>query len=193
MSNPGVDVVLRAMNPEDTTQVLAVQEPGAVVGLAKVFPQDDFPFPREAVGRRWLEEIEAHEIDCFVVEQNEVVIGFAATREDEFMHFGIAREHWGTGAAQAAHDAVLDRMRVKGIRRAWLLVFTGNERGRRFYERLGWEATGDRSRSGFPPHPELLRYELELPNGDGYLGDTLTRREEDADSPMSGSEPSARS
>lgn len=51
-------------------------------------------------------------------------------------------------------------MRVRGVQRAWLRVFTGNRRGRRFYERLGWEPTGDRTRSSFPPYPELLRYEL---------------------------------
>lgn len=162
MNNPEVEVVLRPMKPEDVTEVLAVQEPAAVVGLATVFPQDEFPFPREAVGRRWLEEIETYEIDCLVVEQDEAVIGFAAIRVNEFMHFGIALELWGTGAAQAAHDAILDRMRVNRISRAWLRVFTGNERGRRFYERLGWAPTGERSRSTFPPYPELLRYELAL-------------------------------
>lgn len=118
----------------DVPAVLAVQQPGAVIGLAKVFPQDEFPFPREAVARRWLEEIETHEIDCFVVERSGAVIGFAAIRADEFMHFGLALELWGTGAAQDAHDAVLDRMTASGITRAWLRVFTDNERGRRFYD-----------------------------------------------------------
>lgn len=150
------------MTAADVPDVLLAQQPGAVIGLAQVFPQDEFPFPHEAVARRWLEEIETHEIDCLVIEQDEVVIGFAAVRADEFMHFGIALERWGTGAAQAAHDAILDRMRAMKVTRAWLRVFTGNERGRRFYERLGWAPTGERSHSTFPPHPELLRYELEL-------------------------------
>ena len=150
------------MTPADLPAVLAVQQPGAVVGLAKVFPQDKFPFPREAVARRWLEEIESHEVDCFVVEQRDAVIGFAAVRADEFIHFGIALELWGTGAAQQAHDVVLDRMRAAGETRAWLRVFTDNERGRNFYERLGWAPTGERSHSTFPPYAELLCYEREL-------------------------------
>ena len=150
------------MTPADVSGVLAAQQPGAVLGLAKVFPQDKFPFPREAVARRWIEEIETREIDCLVVQQDEVVIGFAAIRVDEFMHFGIALEHWGTGAAQVAHDAVIERMRALEVTRAWLRVFTGNERGRRFYGRLEWDPTGERSHSTFPPYPELLRYELDL-------------------------------
>jgi len=146
----------------DVRAVVAVQEPGAVIGLAKVFPQDEFPFPREAVARRWLKEIETPEIDCFVVQRNGAVIGFAAVRADEFMHFGIALELWGTGAAQDAHHAVLDRISATGVTRAWLRVFTGNERGRRFYERLGWTPMGARSQSTFPPYAELLRYERGL-------------------------------
>jgi RimJ/RimL family protein N-acetyltransferase len=160
VTEPNEDsVVLRAMTAADVPSVLDVQEPGAVRGLAEVFPQDAYPFPREDVERRWLQEIEMPDVECHVVLLDDVVAGFVATRGAELLHFGVAVEHWGTGLAPAAHDAVLDRMQGQGIRRAWLRVFTGNLRGRRFYERLGWRPTGDRTRSTFPPHPELLRYE----------------------------------
>ena len=157
-------VSLRAMTPPDVPAVIEAQEAGAVIGLAAVFPQDEFPFPREAIARRWLEEIASSDIECLAVRDGDggEVIGFAALRGDELMHFGIAPERWGTGAAQAAHDAVLERMRSAGVTRAWLRVFTGNERGRRFYERLGWTPTGERSRSTFEPRPELLQYERGL-------------------------------
>jgi RimJ/RimL family protein N-acetyltransferase len=150
--------VLRAMTTSDVPDVLDVQEPGAVLGLVEVFPQDAYPFPREDVAERWVREIATPGIDCLVVQRDGAVVGFAAIREDEFLHFGIAVEHWGSGIAQIAHDAVLDRMRARGIERAWLRVFAGNERGRRFYERLGWRPTGDRTRSSFAPYPELLHY-----------------------------------
>ena len=153
---------LRAMTAADVPGVLDVMEPGAVLGLAEVFPQDAYPFPREDVSRRWLSEIATPGVDCYVVLLEGVVAGFAAIRDDEFLHFGIAVQHWGSGIAQDAHDAVLDVMRSRGVRRAWLRVFTGNGRGRRFYESLGWQPTGERSRSSFPPYPELLRYELVL-------------------------------
>ena len=139
--------------------MLRVQEAGAVRALATVFPQEAYPFPRQDVERRWRTEIAAHDIACYVVLMDDAVRGFAATREDEFLHFGIAPEYWGTGLARTAHDAVLDRLRSGGVRRAWLTVFTGNRRGRRFYEKLGWEPTGARTRSSFPPNPELMRYE----------------------------------
>ena len=153
---------LRAMTASDVPAVLDVQQPGAVLGLADVFPQDAHPFPRDDVARRWLQEIATPGIDCYVVQLDGTVVGFAAVRDDEFLHFGIAVEHWGSGIAQTAHDAVICRMRSRGVQRAWLRVFTGNGHGRRFYEKLGWQPTGDRSRTSFPPHPELLRYELDL-------------------------------
>ena len=161
MSAPAL-VVLREMSTADVPDVLDVQQPGAVVGLADVFPQEAYPFPRDVIAERWSEEITTSGIDCYVVVHDHRVVGFAAVREGEFLHFGIAVELWGTGIAQAAHAAVLDRIRARGIGRAWLRVFTDNRRGRRFYERLGWRQTGERSQSGFPPHAELLRYERDL-------------------------------
>jgi RimJ/RimL family protein N-acetyltransferase len=151
--------LLRAMTAADVPDVLDVQEPGAVLGLSDVFPQDAYPFPRDDVGQRWLQEIAAPGIDCYVVLLDGAVVGFAAIRGNEFLHFGTAVEHWGTGIAQTAHDAVLDRMRSRGVQRAWLRVFTGNGRGRRFYEKFGWHPTGERAQSSYPPHAELLRYE----------------------------------
>jgi len=161
---PGA-IVLREMTSADVPDVLAVQEPTSVAGLAEVFPQDAYPFPRDAIARRWLEEIGSPGTDCYVVEAGHSVIGFAAIRADEFLHFGIALEHWGSGAAQRAHDLVLDNLRSRGARRAWLRVFTGNARGRRFYEKLGWRTTGKCSHSSFPPYAELLEYELFLEPG----------------------------
>ncbi len=159
MSGPGP---LRAMTAADVPAVLDAQEPGAVRALSAVFPQDTHPFPRDEVSQRWLQEIATPGIDCFVVLLDDAVVGFAAIRDDEFLHFGIAPEHWGSGLARAAHDAVVERMRGGGVQQAWLRVFTGNPRGRRFYASLGWRPTGERTRSSFPPHPELLRYERTL-------------------------------
>ena len=158
---------LRAMTGADVEDVLDVQAPGAVLALSEIFPQDTYPFPREDVAERWHQEVAAPDVDCLVVLLDDRIVGFAAVRGAEFLHFGIAVERWGSGVAQSAHGAVLDRMRGRGVRRAWLRVFTENRRGRRFYEKLGWEPTGDRTRSSFPPHPELLRYERGLADNPG--------------------------
>lgn len=158
-------VLLREMTAADVPNLLDLQRPGAVLGLAEVFPQDRYPFPRQVIERRWIAEIASPGIDCLAVVRAGAVVGFVAVREDEFLHFGIAVEHWGTGLARNAHDAVLDRMQAQGVERAWLRVFTGNRRGRRFYEKLGWLQSGHPSQSSFPPYAELLRYERDVEVG----------------------------
>lgn len=144
------------MTTSDVDAVLAVQEPGAVRGLAEVFDKAAHPFPRDAVARRWREEIEDPGVDCLVALEGDVVVGFAATRGDELLHVGTAVDTWGTGLATWLHDEVLARLTAQGHERAWLRVFTANGRGRRFYEKLGWRPTGEVSRSTFTPYPELL-------------------------------------
>lgn len=154
--------ILRRMTEADVSHVVAIQEPASILGLGSVFPQEEFPFPRQDVVRRWREEIGTSGIACFTVVDDDAVVGFAALRGDEILHFGVAIEHWGTGIAQRAHDALVGVLRGRGISRASLWVFTGNRRGRAFYERLGWRPTGQRTVSDFPPHPELLQYVLDL-------------------------------
>ncbi|HEV2797491.1 MAG TPA: GNAT family N-acetyltransferase, partial [Nocardioides sp.] len=73
-------------------------------------------------------------------------------------HFGVAEEEWGSGLALAAHDELVERMRVAGVERPWLRVYAANPRGRAFWEKLGWTETGERTRGPMPPHAELLTY-----------------------------------
>lgn len=147
------------MTSGDVPAVLAIQEPGAVAALSTIFPQDEHPFPREDVRRTWLHELADPGIGCAVAVRGEAVVGFAAVRGAELLHLGTAVERWGTGDAERVHDAILEGMRGRGVERAFLKVFTGNVRARRFYERLGWRPTGTRTQSVFPPHPELMVYE----------------------------------
>lgn len=160
MSEPAV---LRRMRHADLDELVAVQREGAVAGLATIFPQDDYPFPTVDVRARWAREIDDPVYDCFVVlDDQQRIAGFAATRSDEFLHFGTALSTWGSGLAGRAHDAVLDHLQAGGFTRSWLRVFEGNHRARRFYERRGWTPTGTTSRTSFPPHPVLLEYARNL-------------------------------
>jgi GNAT superfamily N-acetyltransferase len=68
---------------------------------------------------------------------------------------------WGTGLAQRLHDAAVDAMRSAGYAAAELWVHDGNPRARRFYERRGWEPTGE-SRTHERLGLVLLRYGLDL-------------------------------
>ena len=155
------------MRNDDVAAVMAVQEPASIAGLSGVFPQAEFPFPREVLADRWREEIADEDIDCFVILREDEVAGFAAVKDDELKHFGVAVEEWGSGLATQAHDELVARMAGAGVRRAWLCVYAANPRGRAFWAKLGWTDTGRRSNGPMPPHAELLTYEkvLDQPAG----------------------------
>jgi RimJ/RimL family protein N-acetyltransferase len=156
-------VHLRLATLDDLPELVVVQEEAAVVALGHVFPQDRYPFPREAVLERWAEEVADRGTRVYVsTDEAGRITGFATRRADELLHFGTALATWGTGLAASVHDALLATY-PQGLERIWLRVFEENHRARRFWSRLGWSPTGERSRSGFAPHPVLLGYELLRP------------------------------
>lgn len=151
--------VLRPLVEGDLVALLPVQRAGAVAGLGHIFPQDVHPFPTHAVRDRWLDELADPDVDCFAIVHAGEIAGFAATMLDQLLHFGTAVQTWGSGLAGDAHDELLDHLRGRGLRSAWLHVFEENERAIRFYRRRGWVATDVTVPSTFRPHPTLRRYE----------------------------------
>lgn len=154
---------LRQAALDDLDTLVDVQQHGAVQALAHIFPQDRYPFPRADLLRRWSNEIADPTTQTYVMtDARGHVLGFAATRGEELLHFGTAVESWGTGLAKQGHDAVVATLVEIGETRARLRVFEENYRARRFYEKLGWHHTGQRGLTSFPPYPVLLTYELDL-------------------------------
>jgi RimJ/RimL family protein N-acetyltransferase len=92
-------------------------------------------------------------VNAYVITDQDKVVGFAATHDDELLHFGTAVATWGTGLAAQAHDALIRQLGAEGAAVARLRVFEENHRARRFYEKLGWWPTGNTSRTSFPPTP----------------------------------------
>ncbi len=150
----------RPMEYADLAELVVVQERAAVAGLSDVFPQDTHPFPREDVRGRWERELGDPDVAAYVAAASDGrLVGFAARRGDEVLHFGTAVETWGSGLATWLLDSLLSTY-PRDLPQIRLRVFAGNRRARRFYEKLGWKATGVESRTSFPPHPVLLEYRL---------------------------------
>jgi RimJ/RimL family protein N-acetyltransferase len=150
----------------DLIELVTMQERGAVAGLSGVFPQETYPFPRDTIRSRWAEELVDPTIAAYVAtmasEGDRRLVGFAARRDDQLLHFGTAVETWGSGLATWLHDELLATFPTQ-LRLLRLWVFADNHRARRFYEKLGWQATDSRRRTPFPPHPVLVEYEKRLP------------------------------
>jgi RimJ/RimL family protein N-acetyltransferase len=154
---------LRNATVSDVPGLIEVQESGALRALGHIFPQEAHPFPRAEIRARWAAEISDPDVEVYVVEDDAGgIVGFAAIRGDELLHFGTAVETWGTGLAASVHARLMERLAATGAKRARLWVFEENRRARRFYEKLGWRRTDRLRRTSFPPHPVLLAYELDL-------------------------------
>jgi RimJ/RimL family protein N-acetyltransferase len=162
----GMSVIVRPASADDIDALLDVQEAGAIAGLTHIFPQHAYPFPRAAVRRRWTEELDDPATHVYIsVDDGGALTGFAATRGNELLHFGTAPHTWGTGTAQQLHAALLDelaRTAPEGSDHLRLRVFEANSRARRFYAKLGWSQTGQRTRSSFAPYPVLVEYQRTL-------------------------------
>jgi RimJ/RimL family protein N-acetyltransferase len=156
-------MLLRAAVVRDVPALVEMQEIAAVAGLAHIFPQDEYPFPRDEIAADWVAEIGWPDVDVFVVSRRAGLIeGFAALRDDELLHFGTALDTWGSGLAQEVHAELIARWVAAGHESAWLRVFDRNQRARRFYERLGWRPTAQVSFGEYPPYPPLVHYEISL-------------------------------
>jgi len=157
-------MLLRTATVADVPALVAMQEIAAVAGLAHIFPQQEYPFPRDAIAADWVEEIGRPGIDVFVAPRGERIVAFAALQTDELLHFGTALDTWGSGLAGSLNDELLMRLAVAGHRSAWLRVIEQNHRARRFYEKMGWHRTAQTSLGDYPPYPPLVHYEISLPS-----------------------------
>ena len=157
-------MIVRPASATDVEALVDVQQAGAVRGLAHIFPQDRYPFPREVIVQRWLDEIADPDLHVYVsADESGAITGFAATASNELRHFGTAPWWWGTGLASDLHDAMLQVFAAAAVGPTiHLYVFEANARARRFYEKHGWRGTGTTRLTSFAPNPVLIEYERAL-------------------------------
>jgi GNAT superfamily N-acetyltransferase len=96
----------------------------------------------------------------WVAERGGEIVGLAVRIGSELRDLYVVPEAWGTGVARSLVDAVFNAMRAEGEGEATLWVGEENARARRFYEREGWEPTGETRES--PLGPSEARYRIQL-------------------------------
>jgi GNAT superfamily N-acetyltransferase len=81
---------------------------------------------------------------AWVAEKDGEIIGLAVRSGSELRDLYVIPRAWGSGVSRRLVDAALDDVRADGLLEALLWVGEANGRARRFYEREGWLATGQR-------------------------------------------------
>ena len=123
---------------------------------------------------RFLKWLGADGMDGFVAEQDGRVVGFTLLRsardEDcppdvgEIPTFYVAPDFWRQGVGRALCTMTLDCARDRAMSAVCLWVIDGNDRARRFYEAVGFNADGrekvDTELVGAPLREVRYRHEL---------------------------------
>lgn len=155
------DLLLRPAGPEDAEAIYAIHRESAMAAYVHVFPPDRYAFPDDQMRRHWNEALRDAETEVVIAERAGRPVGFATVSPGWLRNLFVVPEEWGRGAGAAVHDEAVARLRTMDAG-ALLWVLEANERARRFYERRGWRADGERSTSEYPPYPPTLRYALDL-------------------------------
>lgn len=92
-------------------------------------------------------------VTWIVAEDDGAIVGHVLTQLHEgkgYMHLlYLAPEAWGRGIGHMLHDMGLRGLHRLGVSEVRLKVLDGNDRAIRFYERHGWQLTGERSTDEF--------------------------------------------
>lgn len=72
-------------------------------------------------------------------------------RRGYLYHLAVAPERRGEGIGRALVQRVQRQLKAAGVERILILVARGNDAGRRFWERVGWEGLNEAEPMGIDP------------------------------------------
>ena len=83
----------------------------------------------------------------FLVEKSGRIIATALAAHDGrrgmLRHVAVAAEFRGQGIARALVEKCISTRALDGIQKSYIIVYSQNERGRKFWQNLGWESSDE--------------------------------------------------
>lgn len=140
-------MTLRPAERDDADAIASVHVAAWRTAFAKLLPTD---YLRDmsvgAAAERWQRELHESEYEMFVADADKTIVGFLQVRAattDSIRALYVDPQSWRRGVGstllQYAERWLLDR----AITTASLWTAKDSEQARAFYERRGWELTGD--------------------------------------------------
>ena len=106
---------------------------------------------------------------AFTAHDAGIVVGVVLTGPDtiepqvgHLARLYVTPDRWARGIGSLLYSSATDHLRASGFDEATLWVLEHNQRARRWYERLGWRATGERKATYPPARIDSLRYRTRL-------------------------------
>jgi ribosomal protein S18 acetylase RimI-like enzyme len=168
-------VVIRAALPPDAPDIARVHVEAWRAAYVGIVPQA--VLDRLSIDRRqefWARRLaDPGESRTFVGVRDGQIAGFAGTGRPadpkhprgtaELETIYLLPEFWRLGVGRLLMRLSTDDLAERGFSSAILWVLTENDRGRRFYEAVGWQADGRVQMLDFDGTPvEEMRYRLDL-------------------------------
>jgi GNAT superfamily N-acetyltransferase len=167
-----MDVVVRLAERGEASTLAALHLETALAAYAHVFPDEAEPPTPDEVLAQWehsLGEEKEHGRRTFIAEDVAAVVGVVLAGPDpaesncgHVSRLYVRPDRWGTGIGTALYSCAISHLRDVGFAEATLWVLEHNLRARRWYERLGWSATGERNAVYAPAQIDDLRYRIRL-------------------------------
>jgi ribosomal protein S18 acetylase RimI-like enzyme len=170
-----VEVSIRVGRPDDAPVLARLQRAVALEAYADIFPPEAPPPTEAALAAQWILDLDPVEPRrrTFVATSGGDAVGVALAGPDRcepavghLSRLYVASAWWGRGLGSALYEQAMAHLRETGYDTATLWVLERNTRARRWYERLGWEHTGERSPVYPPAGIDDVGYRIEL----GALG-----------------------
>lgn len=173
MSTPELELTIRAADREEGRALAALQLRTALYAYADIFPAQAPPPTLAELAEQWSSWLSpagppnraalVADVDATMVG---VVMGGPDPADETLGHLSrlyVEPAQWGRGIGRALHDACLAHLVHHGCARATLWVLERNQRVRSWYERMGWEPTGERKPVYAPGGIDDVGYRLVLP------------------------------
>jgi len=158
-------LVIRRGTEADIEVAAAVQQTSALVGFAHIFPPDA-PKPTLVLLRSlWQDVLRSVPPSVMLVAEREHIVAGVAVAQvpmgpaptGALSRVYVLPDHWAAGTGNQLLSAALDVLDQGGCSAATLWVLEHNHRARAWYERRGWQPTGEWRH----PFPDLDVIELE--------------------------------
>jgi GNAT superfamily N-acetyltransferase len=172
------DVTLRLADVADAPAVAELHLRAAAAGFAHIFPPGaPSPTLAETI-EEWTARLgvdRAPGWEAYAAQADGRLVGVLTAGPDplepgagQLSRLYVDPGFWGHGVGRLLFEAALDRLAAQGMAWATLWCIEGNQRAWAWYERMGWQPTGQRKPScerpcGYTPAGvEDVRYRLAL-------------------------------
>jgi ribosomal protein S18 acetylase RimI-like enzyme len=148
---------IRRARPHESALLTRIERATSKAGLNHIFPADTFPYPTNAVAKRWRQLLHDRSSRVHVLDRLEKPVGYVAFNADTVLHLGVDPKHQRRGYGSALLEFASLEIFDAGISEAQVWVLVENHGARAFFRWHGWQDTADRRDCRYPPQPLQLK------------------------------------